>query len=222
MQVPIRTLDNAEAGTADLPDALFAATPRADILARVVHWQLSKRRAGTHKVKGMSEVQGTTKKPYRQKGTGNARQGSLRAPQYRHGGVVHGPVVRSHEYSLNKKVRRLGLISALSQKQAEGKLVVLDAATAADGSKTKDLARRVKALGWTSALIVDGVVDPGFLRASRNLPEIDVLPTIGANVYDILRHDVLAITAAGLAGLTARLTTRAGGAATAPAEGDAA
>jgi large subunit ribosomal protein L4 len=222
MQVPIRTLDNAEAGTADLPDALFAATPRADILARVVHWQLSKRRAGTHKVKGMSEVQGTTKKPYRQKGTGNARQGSLRAPQYRHGGVVHGPVVRSHEYSLNKKVRRLGLISALSQKQAEGKLVVLDAATAADGSKTKDLARRVKALGWTSALIVDGVVDPGFLRASRNLPEIDVLPTIGANVYDILRHDVLAITAAGLAGLTARLTTGAGGAATAPAEGDAA
>jgi large subunit ribosomal protein L4 len=218
MQVPIKTLDNAEAGTADLPDAIFAATPRADVMARVVHWQLAKRRAGTHKVKGLSEVQGTTKKPYRQKGTGNARQGSLRAPQFRKGGVVHGPVVRSHEYSLNKKVRRLGLISALSQKQAEGKLVVLDTAVAAEGTKTKDLARKVKALGWTSALIVDGAaVDPVFLRASRNLREVDVLPTIGANVYDILRHDVLAITAAGLAGLAARL-----GAAPAAGEGEAA
>ena len=206
MQVPIKTLDNAEAGTADLPEAIFAATPRADILARVVHWQLAKRRGGNHKVKGLSEVQGTTKKPYRQKGTGNARQGSLRAPQFRHGGVVHGPVVRSHEYSLNKKLRRLGLISALSQKQAEGKLVVLDAATVAEGAKTKDLARQVKALGWHSCLIVDGAaVDPGFLRVSRNLREVDVLPTIGANVYDILRHDMLAITTAGLAGLAVRL-----------------
>lgn len=217
MQVPIKTLDNAEAGTAELPDAIFAAAPRADIMARVVHWQLAKRRSGNHKAKGLSEVQGTTKKPYRQKGTGNARQGSLRAPQFRKGGVVHGPVVRSHEYSLNKKVRRLGLISALSQKQAEGKLVVLDAAIAGEAIKTRDLARKVKALGWSSALIVDGAVDPGFLRVSRNLREIDVLPTIGANVYDILRHDVLAITAAGLAGLAARL-----GAAAAPVEGEAA
>ncbi len=222
MQVPIKTLDNADAGMAELPDALFAAAPRADIMARVVHWQLAKRRSGNHKVKGLSEVQGTTKKPYRQKGTGNARQGSLRAPQYRKGGVVHGPVVRSHEYSLNKKVRRLGLISALSQKQAEGKLVVLDAATAADGAKTRDLARKMQALGWSSALIVDGTVDAGFLRASRNLPKVDVLPTIGANVYDILRHDVLAITAAGLAGLTARLAAPAAPAAGDAAEGDAA
>ena len=206
MQVAIRTLDNTEAGTAELPEAIFAATPRADIMARVIHWQLAKRRAGTHKTKGMSEVQGTTKKPYRQKGTGNARQGSLRAPQYRTGGVVHGPVVRSYEYNLNKKVRRLGLISALSQKQAEGKLVVLDAAAVADGAKTAELARKVKALGWRSTLIVDGAaVDEGFLRASRNLREVDILPTIGANVYDILRHDVLAITTAGLAGLAARL-----------------
>ena len=126
MQIEIRTLDNGAAGTIELPDAIFAATPRADIMARVVHWQQSKRRAGTHKVKGMGEVQGTTKKPYKQKGTGNARQGSLRAPQFRTGGVVHGPVVRDHGYDLPKKVRRLGLISALSQKQAEGKLVVLD------------------------------------------------------------------------------------------------
>ena len=202
MQVAIRTLDNTEAGTAELPEAIFAATPRADIMARVIHWQLAKRRAGTHKTKGMSEVQGTTKKPYRQKGTGNARQGSLRAPQYRTGGVVHGPVVRSHEYSLNKKVRRLGLISALSQKQAEGKLVVLDAAV---GAKTAETAKRLKALGWASALIVDAAVDEGFARATRNIPHVDVLPTVGANVYDILRHDVLAITRAGIDGLARRL-----------------
>ena len=205
MQVAIRTLDNAEAGTAELPDEIFAATPRADIMARVVHWQLAKRRAGTHKVKGLSEVQGTTKKPYRQKGTGNARQGSLRAPQFRTGGVVHGPVVRSHEYSLNKKVRRLGLISALSQKQADGKLVVLDAAPGGSITKTKELAGKLKALGWTSVLIVDGTVDQGFLRASRNIVGIDVLPTIGANVYDILQHEVLAITTTGIEGLKQRL-----------------
>ncbi len=147
MQIEIRTLDNGSAGTAELPDAIFAASPRADIMARVVHWQLAKRRAGTHKTKGMGEVNGTTKKPYKQKGTGNARQGSLRAPQFRTGGVVHGPVVREHGYALNKKVRRLGLISALSQKQAEGKLVVLEAAVGA--AKTKELAAKLKALGWT-------------------------------------------------------------------------
>jgi len=203
MQVEITTLDKGSAGSAELPDDIFATTPRADIMARVVHWQLSKRRAGTHKVKGMAEVSGTTKKPYRQKGTGNARQGSLRSPQFRTGGVVHGPVVRSHEYRLNKKVRRLGLISALSQKAAEGKLVVLDAAGGV--TKTADLAKKVKALGWSSALIVDGSVDEGFLRASRNIIGLDVLPTVGANVYDILRHDVLAITTAGIEGLKQRL-----------------
>lgn len=202
MQVEITTLDKTSAGSADLPDAIFAARPRADIMARVVHWQLAKRRAGTHATKGLNDVSGTTKKPYRQKGTGNARQGSLRAPQFRGGGVVHGPVPHSHEYSLNKKVRRLGLISALSQKQAEGKLVVLDAAA---GAKTGELAKKLKALGWSSVLVVDGVVDPGFLRASRNIPGIDVLPTVGANVYDILRHDVLAITTAGVEGLKQRL-----------------
>ena len=203
MQIEIKTLDNGSAGTAELPDELFGAEPRPDILARVVHWQQARRRAGTHKVKGMGEVQGTTKKPYRQKGTGNARQGSLRAPQFRTGGVVHGPVVRSHEYSLPKKVRRLGLISALSQKARDGKLVVLDAAAGAP--KTKELAAKLKALGWTSALIVDHTVDNGFLLASRNIVGIDVLPTIGANVYDILAHDVLAITTAGVEGLKERL-----------------
>ena len=203
MQIEITTLDNGRAGTAELPDELFAAKPRADIMARVVHWQLAKRRAGTHKVKGMAEVSGTTKKPYRQKGTGNARQGSLRAPQFRTGGVVHGPVVRDHGYDLPKKVRRLGLISALSQKQAEGKLVVLEAANGA--GKTRELAGKLKALGWTSALIVDRLVDDEFLRASRNIPRIDVLPTVGANVYDILKHDMLVVTTAGIEGLRERL-----------------
>lgn len=122
MEIEIKTLDNSSAGSATLPDEIFAVAPRADIMARVVHWQLAKRRAGTHKVKGMGEVSGTTKKPYRQKGTGSARQGSLRAPQYRTGGAVHGPVVRDHGYDLPKKVRRLGLISALSQKAKDGKL----------------------------------------------------------------------------------------------------
>ncbi len=205
MQVPVITLDNGSAGEIELPEALFAASPRPDIMARVVHWQLAKRRAGTHKVKGMGEVSGTTKKPYRQKGTGNARQGSLRAPQFRTGGVVHGPVVRSHEYSLNKKVRRLGLICALSLKAAEGKLIVLDAASAGDVAKTSVLAKQLKLLGWKSALVVDATVDEGFGRVVRNLPHVQVLPTMGANVYDILKHDVLAVTRAGIEALKERL-----------------
>jgi large subunit ribosomal protein L4 len=216
MQVSVITLDNGQAGEIELPDAIFAAEPRADVMARVVHWQLAKRRAGTHKVKGMGEVSGTTKKPYRQKGTGNARQGSLRAPQFRTGGVVHGPVVRDHGYSLNKKVRRLGLISALSQKARDGKLVVLDMATAPDGAKTGQLAKQLKALGWSSALVVDATVDEGFGRIVRNIPKVQVLPTIGANVYDILKHDVLAVTRAGVEALAQRLAaTRAADAAAA-------
>jgi large subunit ribosomal protein L4 len=204
-KVPVITLDNAQTGEIELPEALFGATPRKDIMARVVHWQLAKRRAGTHKVKGMGEVSGTTRKPYRQKGTGNARQGSLRAPQFRKGGVVHGPVPRDHGYSLNKKVRRLGLISALSAKAATGKLVVLDAARAEEGAKTSALVRQLRALGWQSALVVDAQVDEGFARISRNIPKVQVLPTIGANVYDILKHDVLVVTRAGVEALAVRL-----------------
>lgn len=204
MQVEVRTMAGETAGQHDLPDGIFAQAPRADIMARVVHWQLAKRRSGNHSTKGMGEVSGTTKKPYKQKGTGNARQGSLRSPQFRTGGRVHGPVVRDHGYDLPKKVRRLGLISALSQKQAEGKLVVLDAAVCGDG-KTKSLRAQLGALGWTSVLVVDAAVDPHFLRAAANLHRIDVLPTAGANVYDILDHDMLAITTAGIAALEARL-----------------
>ena len=203
MEVEIKTLEGVAAGIVDLPEAIFGQTPRADIMARVVQWQLMKRRSGTHKTLGMGEVRGTTKKPYRQKGTGNARQGSLRAPQFRTGGVVHGPVVRDHGFDLPKKVRRLGLISALSQKVADGKLVVIDAAESI--GKTREIAKTMSGLGWRSVLIVDGVVNEPFGRAVRNLYKIDVLPTVGANVYDILNHDVLAITRAGVEALKERL-----------------
>ena len=206
MKINVTTLDNGAAGhQAELPEEIFGQAPRADIMARVVHWQQAKRRSGNHKVKGMGEVSGTTKKPFKQKGTGNARQGSLRAPQFRTGGAVHGPVVRDHGYDLPKKVRRLGLISALSQKHADGKLVVLDAAISA-APRTKELAAKLKVLGWNSALIIDHEVDVNFALATANIHGVDVLPTQGANVYDILRHDVLAITSAAIAGLTARLS----------------
>jgi len=205
MKLPVISLDNAPVGEIELPEAVFGAAPRVDIMARVIHWQLAKRRAGTHKAKGMGEVSGTTKKPYRQKGTGNARQGSLRSPQFRKGGVVHGPVVRDHGYSLNKKVRRLGLISALSQKAAEGKLVVIEAATAGADGKTAQLAKQMRALGWSSALIVDAALDEHFARVVANVPKVQLMPTVGANVYDIMKHDVLAVTRAGVEALKERL-----------------
>ena len=203
MKLDVVDFDAKSVGSAELPDEIFAQVPRVDIIARVIHWQLAKRRSGNHKVKGMGEVSGTTRKPYKQKGTGNARQGSLRAPQFRTGGAVHGPVVRDHGYSLNKKVRRLGLVSALSQKAAEGKLIILDAIGAVE--KTKEMAAKVKNFGWKSALIVDAAVAETFVRASRNVHGLDVLPVVGANVYDIVQHDVLVITKAGIEGLKERL-----------------
>ncbi|WP_297493278.1 50S ribosomal protein L4 [Acidocella sp.] len=203
MKLDVVDFDAKSVGSAELPDEIFGQEPRVDIIARVIHWQLAKRRSGNHKVKGMGEVSGTTRKPFKQKGTGNARQGSLRAPQFRTGGVVHGPVVRDHGYSLNKKVRRLGLVSALSQKAAEGKLVILDAVGAVE--KTKEMVAKIKNFGWKSALIVDAAVAETFVRASRNVHGLDVLPVIGANVYDIVQHDVLVITQAGIEGLKERL-----------------
>ncbi len=206
MQASVKSLDNDDIGSIELSDAVFGLPIRRDILARMVNWQLAKRRAGTHKAKGISDVSGTTKKPWRQKGTGRARQGSLRSPQFRGGGVIFGPVVRSHEFSLQKKVRRLALKTALSAKQAEGKLVVLDRATI-DTAKTRTLADRFRSLGWGSVLIIDGAaVDDNFARAARNLPRVDVLPQQGANVYDILRSDTLVLTRDAVAALEARLT----------------
>jgi len=205
MKLTMRNLDNEEVGDIELSDEIFGLPVRRDILARVVNWQLAKRRAGTHKTKGISEIQGTTKKPYKQKGTGRARQGSLRSPQFRGGARIFGPVVRSHEFSLQKKVRRLGLKTALSAKQGEGKLVVIDAARVRE-AKTKLLRARLEALGWGSVLIIDGpAVDEGFARAARNLPRVDVLPQQGANVYDILRRDTLVLTREAVQHLEARL-----------------
>jgi large subunit ribosomal protein L4 len=205
MKLAITNLDNKEVGSIDLAEEVFGLPVRRDILARMVNWQLAKRRAGTHKTKGITDIQGTTKKPWRQKGTGRARQGSLRSPQFRGGAVIFGPVVRSHEFSLQKKVRRLALKTALSSKQAEGKLIVLETAKLAD-AKTAALVKRLDKLGWNSVLIIDGpTVDENFARAARNIPGIDVLPQQGANVYDILRRDTLVLTRDAVQHLEARL-----------------
>src|SRR6185437_5426071 len=205
MKLTVRNLDNQEVGDIELSEDVFGVPVRRDILFRVVNWQLAKRRAGTHKAKGISDISGTTAKPYKQKGTGRARQGSRRSPQFRGGAVIFGPVVRSHEFGLQKKVRRLGLKTALSAKQAEGKLVVIDAATVAE-AKTKALRAQFDTLGWASVLIIDGAaVDEGFSKAARNLPKVDVLPQQGANVYDILRRDTLVLTRAAVEQLEARL-----------------
>jgi large subunit ribosomal protein L4 len=205
VKLAVRNLDNEEIGEIELAETVFGLPLRRDILARVVNWQLAKRRAGTHKTKGISEIRGTTKKPYRQKGTGRARQGSLRSPQFRGGARIFGPLVRSHVFGLQKKVRRLGLKTALSAKYGEGKLVVIDRAQIAE-AKTKALRARLDALGWGSVLIIDGpVVDAGFARAARNLPQVDVLPQQGTNVYDILRRDTLVLTREAVQHLEARL-----------------
>jgi len=205
VKLTVRNLDNEEIGELELADEVFGLPIRRDILARVVNWQLAKRRTGTHKTKGISEIRGTTKKPYKQKGTGRARQGSLRSPQFRGGARIFGPVVRSHAFDLQKKVRRLGLKIALSAKQDEGKLVLIDAAHVGE-AKTKALRARLAALGWDSVLIIDvSVVEENFVRATRNLPRVDVMPQQGANVYDILRRDTLVLTREAVRQLEARL-----------------
>ena len=194
MKAKVKSLENKDIGEIDLLDAIFGVNPRRDILTRAVNWQLAKRRSGNHKTKGISDIMGTTKKPWAQKGTGRARQGSLRSPQFRKGAVIFGPVVRSHAHDLPKKVRRLALCMALSSKQKDGKLIVLDNAKC-ENHKTKALAQKFGKLGFTSALIIDGAnLDPNFTKAARNIPHIDVLPEQGINVYDILRRDVLVLT----------------------------
>ena len=204
MKVDVITLDGGTAGEVELSDDLFGLEPRADILHRVVRWQRNKAQQGTHKVKTRSEVSYSTRKIVRQKGSGGARHGSRKAPIFRSGGVYKGPTPRSHAHDLPKKVRKLGLKHALSAKAKDGALVVLDAA-AADG-KTSALAKQVRDLGWRRALIIDGAdVDQGFARAAENLDDLHVLPSQGANVYDILKRDTLVITRAGIEALEARL-----------------
>jgi len=205
MKCSVTTLDNKKAGEIVLDDTVFGLPMRADLLSRMVNWQLAKRRAGTHKTKGRSEVSGSTRKQYRQKGTGRARIGAGDVSQYRGGGRAFGPVPRDHGHKLPKKVRKLALKTALSAKAAEGKLVVLDAAKLEQG-KTTELAAKLGQLGWSSVLVIDGAaVDQGLARAAHNLPGVDVLPQIGANVYDILRRDTLALTKEAVEALEARL-----------------
>jgi large subunit ribosomal protein L4 len=204
MKADVVTIEAGTAGSVDLDEGIFGLEPREDLLQRAVRWQLAKRQAGTHKSKGRSEVVGSTRKIVRQKGSGGARHGNRKAPQFRGGGKAFGPVVRSHEHSLPKKVRKLALKHALSAKQAEGKLVVLDEAKIA-GPKTKELAGNLDKLGLANALLIDGTVDENLARAAANIPNVDVLPSIGANVYDILRRDTLVLTKAGLENLEERL-----------------
>ena len=204
MKADIISLDAKSVGNLDLSDDIFGAEVRGDILQRVVRGQLAKRQAGTHKAKIRPEVHGTTKKPFRQKGTGSARQGSRKSTQHRGGGIIFGPVVRSHAHDLPKKIRRLGLISALSSKAKDGKLVVID--SVGKSAKTKDLAVQFKKLGWGRVLIIDGAeVNEGFAKAARNIMNVDVLPSAGANVYDILRRDTLVLTKDAVAKLEERL-----------------
>jgi len=205
MKMKVITLDNKAAGDIELQDGIFDLDPRKDILQRVVEWQRSKARAGTHKVKTLSEVSGTTAKPFKQKGTGRARQGTTRAPHHEGGGVSHGPVNRSHAYSMPKKVRRLALRMALSAKQKSGALIVLEDVKLKD-AKTKIVAEQFNRLNLKKPLIITGAeVDEGFAKAARNIVGVDVLPTQGANVYDILRHKELVLTKEAVEGLHARL-----------------
>jgi large subunit ribosomal protein L4 len=205
VQVPVTTLDRQDAGSIELNPAVFGQPLRSDILHQVVRWQLAKRRQGTHQAKTRGEINKTTRKMYKQKGTGRARHGAASATQFRGGAKPFGPRPRDHAIGLPKKVRKLGLRIALSSKLADGKLVVLDQATLYE-PKTKQLAERVRAFGWSSTLLVDGpAFDPNLQRAARNLVGMQLLPTIGANVYDILRRDVLVLTKAAVRQLEERL-----------------
>jgi len=209
MKLKVTDIDSKAHGEIDLADEvfkdIFGRPVRRDILARCVNWQLAKRRSGNHKTKEIGDISGTTKKPYSQKGTGNARQGSLRSPQFRGGATIFGPVVRSHAHDLTKKVRKLALKTALSSKVKDGKLIIWNGTTGASG-KTKDLTAKLKTLGLKSLLVIDGpAVDEKFALAARNIPNVDVLPQQGANVYDILRRDTLVLTKAAVEHLVERL-----------------
>ena len=204
MKLDVIKLDGAAAGSIDLGDDIFGLEPRVDILHRVVRWQRNNAQAGTHKVKTRRETSYSTKKIYRQKGTGGARHGDRNAPIFRGGGIYKGPTPRRHGHDLPKKVRLMGLKHALSSKVKDGSLVIIDEALS-DG-KTGALAKLVKNLGWKRALIIDGAaVDIGFAKAASNIEGLDILPTMGANVYDILKRDTLVLTKAGVEALEARL-----------------
>jgi large subunit ribosomal protein L4 len=204
MKAKVLTLDSGDAGEIDLKDEIFGLTPRADLIQRVIVWQLAKRRAGTHKTKTRGEVNRTTKKVYRQKGTGSARHGARSAPLYVGGGKAMAPVVRSHEFDLPKKIRAAGLRHALSAKARDSKLIVLDSASVKE-AKTKGLAKRLGKLGSGHLLIVDGAFEPNFQLSARNLAKVSLLPAEGLNVYDVLRRDTLVMTKAAVKAIEERL-----------------
>ncbi|WP_342148773.1 50S ribosomal protein L4 [Methylorubrum sp. SB2] len=204
MKLDVTTLDGGTAGSVELNEAIYGLEPRADILHRMVRYQLAKRRAGTHAVKNRSDVDRTSKKLYKQKGTGNARHGAASAPQFRGGGRAFGPVVRDHAHDLPKKVRALALKHALSSKAKTSTLIVVDDLKV-ENHKTKAMVERLGKLGWSSALIIGGPeVDENFGRAARSVAKIDVLPVQGINVYDILRRDTLVLTRAAVDALEER------------------
>ncbi len=205
MKIAVKTLENKDAGEITLDKSVFGVEVRPDVIHQMVVYQLDKRRGGNHKAKERHEVSGTGKKPFGQKGTGRARAGDLKRNIDRGGGVVHGPRVRSHATDLPKRVRQNAMKAALSAKVKEGKLIILDAAVAKD-HKTKPMATAMAKFGFDSALIVGGKeIDANFARATSNLPMVDVLPSQGANVYDIMRRDTLVLTKEAVADLTERL-----------------
>ncbi len=204
MDLKVTTLAGAEAGQVTLSDAIFGLEPREDILQRVVRWQLAKRQQGTHQAKGRADISRTGAKMYKQKGTGRARHSSARAPQFRGGGKAHGPVARSHEHDLPKKVRALGLRHALSAKAKASDLIIIDDLTVAD-AKTKGLVTGFAKLGLSNALLIGGAeIDTNFARAAANIPNVDVLPVQGINVYDILRRGKLVLSKAAIEALEER------------------
>jgi large subunit ribosomal protein L4 len=204
MKIDVKTLEAQSAGSVELSDAIFGLDPRTDILHRVVQWQLNKRQQGTHQAQTRAEVSRTTKKMYRQKGTGGARHGSRKPGLFVGGGKAFGPRFRSHETALNKKVRALGLKHALSTKVKASELIIVDKAELAEG-KTKAVKAAFDKLGLVNALIIDGAaLNEGFAKAARNIPNIDVLPIQGINVYDILRRKNLVLTKAAVEALEAR------------------
>lgn len=206
MKINVVNIEAKEAGNIELNPEIFGLQPRVDILSRVIEWQLAKRRSGNHKTKQVGDVRGSTKKIYRQKGTGNARHGSKRQVQFRGGAVVFGPVVRSHAYSLPKKVRKLGLKIALSAKAQAGELIVVDTFKI-DSGKTKDLVKVISALQSASALLIDTIANSEnpVVKAAANLEKFDVLPHNGANVYDIMRKEKLIVTKDAIKALEERL-----------------
>ncbi len=205
MKVAVKNLENKKVGDKDLQDSVFGVEEKSGLLHQMVNYQLAKRRSGNHKVKDISEISGTGKKPFKQKGTGNARLGSLRGAQQRGGQTTHGPQVRDHGFNMPKKQRQLALKMALSSKLANDKLVVLEDVKV-KSHKTKDLVKALDAMKLSNVLFIGTAeMDENFLRASNNIPMVDVLAQEGANVYDIMRHDTVVLTVDAIEKLEARL-----------------